>query len=79
MTTPRKKSHQEIETALMRGDMDRMCRDLGEIKGDLKAQFSRYVNQDEFKPIKTIVYGFVGIILVSFIGALVALVITRQS
>lgn len=35
-----------------------------------------YVQQSEFKPIKTIVYGFVGLILTSVVGALIALVIT---
>jgi len=78
MPQPRKKVPSDTEVALMRGDMDRMARDLNEIKGDLRVQFTNFVTQDQFKPIKTIVYGAVGVILMSFIGAVVALVITRQ-
>lgn len=78
MASAPKKPNSETEVALMRSDMDRMARDLSEIKGDLRMQFSNFVTQDQFKPIKTIVYGAVGVILMSFIGAVVALVITRQ-
>lgn len=34
-----------------------------------------YVTKDEFEPIKKIVYGMVGLILVAVVGALLALVI----
>ena len=38
---------------------------------------SRFVTHDEFEPIKKVVYGLVGLILVSVVGALVALVIIQ--
>ncbi|MFZ2992533.1 MAG: hypothetical protein WA061_02345 [Microgenomates group bacterium] len=34
-----------------------------------------YIRREEFEPIKQIVYGMVGIILIGFIGAVIALVI----
>lgn len=36
---------------------------------------SHYVSKEEFEPIKKIVYGLVGLILVAVVGALVALVV----
>lgn len=36
---------------------------------------SHYVSKEEFEPIKKIVYGMVGLILVAVVGALVALVV----
>lgn len=42
---------------------------------ELKSIAEHYVTQDEFRPIKTIVYGMVGVALLSVATALVALVI----
>lgn len=36
---------------------------------------SHYVSKEEFEPIKKIVYGLVGLILVAVVGALVSLVV----
>lgn len=36
---------------------------------------THYVSRDEFEPIKRIVYGMVGLILIAVVGALVSLVI----
>lgn len=38
---------------------------------------SRFVTHEEFEPIKKIVYGLVGLILISVVGALVALVVVK--
>lgn len=48
--------------------------DVKEIKDTLKGS---YVTKDEFEPVKRIVYGLVGLILVSVVGAVMGLVITR--
>ena len=48
--------------------------DVIEIKAKLD---SRYVSKDEFEPIKKLVYGVVGLILTTVIGALLALVVFR--
>lgn len=36
-----------------------------------------YVSQDQFAPVKNIVYGMVSVILVAVIGAIIALVINK--
>lgn len=38
---------------------------------------SNYVTKDEFRPVKQLVYGFVGVVLLAVVGALVALVIIK--
>lgn len=35
-----------------------------------------YVTKDAFEPVRNVVYGLVGLILISVVGALIALVIT---
>lgn len=47
-------------------------RDVADIKTRLDAQ---YVTVQEFEPVKKIVYGMVGLILVAVVGAIIALVI----
>lgn len=37
----------------------------------------KYVNKEEFKPVKIVVYGLVGIILTGVVGALIGLVIIK--
>ncbi len=37
----------------------------------------RYVNQDQFVPVKTIVYGLVSLILTGVVGAILALIISK--
>ena len=49
--------------------------DVTYIKEKLNAIDSRVVSKDEFEPIKKIVYGLVGLILVAVVGALMALVV----
>jgi len=48
--------------------------EITEIKQKLDCQ---YVTQMEFKPVKTIVYGLVSLILTGVVGALLALVIVK--
>ncbi len=52
--------------------LDYIQRDIKEIKERLEDE---YVTRQEFQPIKNIVYGMVGIILMSVIGALLALIL----
>ena len=53
-------------------DIEYIKRDVGEIKDRLSIH---YVTQQEFEPIKRIVYGLVGLVLFSFASAVVGLVI----
>ena len=48
--------------------------DVKEIKDNLR---SSYVSKDEFDPVKKIVYGLVGLILVAVMGAVLGLVIIK--
>ena len=54
--------------------LDYIQRDIVEIKVKLE---SEYVTQDEFEPVKKIVYGMVGVILLAVIGALITLVLRQ--
>ena len=40
---------------------------------------NNYVSKEEFEPVKNIVYGLVGIILIAVIGALLALVVQGKN
>ena len=45
---------------------------------DIKVKLeSKYVTQDQFEPIKKIVYGLVGLVLIAFAGGLINLVIQK--
>lgn len=65
---------ERITLATLKTDLEYIKRDISEIKLTLKTD---YVTREEFSPIKSIVYGLVGIVLTSVIGALVALVIRQ--
>ena len=53
-------------------DVDYIKRDVAEIKRVMEAN---YVTQDQFEPIKRIVYGLVSVILTAVVVAVVALVL----
>lgn len=55
-------------------DIEYLKRDIREIKESLRQDL---VHKDEFTPVRNVVYGMVGLILVSVIGAIVALVIRK--
>lgn len=52
--------------------LDYISRDVVEIKLKLEKD---YVTQDEFAPIKQIVYGMVSVVLLAVVGAIVTLVL----
>lgn len=61
-------------------DLERVpliCRDIAQIKEMLEKQGKSLVTQDQFWPVKTLVYGMVGIILMGVVVALMALVIKK--
>lgn len=62
----------KIQLVTIATDIHYIKRDLEEIKQELTG---RYVTQEEFDPIKRVVYGLIGLILVSFVGSVIALVI----
>ena len=62
----------DASTIRIQADLDYIKRDIGEIKERLNRQ---YVTQDQFDPIKRIVYGLVSIVLTAVVVAIVALVL----
>ena len=53
-------------------DLEYIKRDVADIKRSLE---NKFVTQDQFEPIKRIVYGLVSIVLTAFVVAVVALVL----
>lgn len=49
-----------------------IIKELDEIKAKLE---HNYVSQEAFKPVRNLVYGMVGLILTSVVGALIALIL----
>jgi hypothetical protein len=60
--------------ALVAVDIKYIKDEISEIKAKLD---TAYVTQTEFKPVRTIVYGMVGTILVAVMGGLLTLVIIK--
>lgn len=63
--------------ALVANDIGYIKRDISEIKSSLSGVQGQYVTLIEFEPIRRIVYGLVGTVLISFIGAILALVLQK--
>lgn len=64
-------------------DLERVpliCNDIANIRKMMEAQskqLDNLVTQDQFWPVKTLVYGFVGLALIGVIGALMALILKK--
>lgn len=54
---------------------------INEFRSEMNDRFDKiescYVRNDRFNPVERLVYGMVGIILLAFVGAMVALVINK--
>jgi hypothetical protein len=59
---------------LLESKVDSMQANIREIKDVLRGY---YVTQDQFGPVRTVVYGLVGVIMIGVIGGLLALVLRR--
>ncbi|RLC99122.1 MAG: hypothetical protein DRI46_10025 [Chloroflexi bacterium] len=64
-----------VELARQRVILERMQRDLRELKKESREQ---YVTKAQFEPIQNLVYGMVGLVLVAVITALLAIVVKVQ-
>ena len=52
--------------------------EIADLKQEVKQlKEAKYIRREEFEPVQRLVYGMVGIILIAFLGAVIALVITR--
>lgn len=65
-----------INIDVIANDISYIKRDVTEIKDKIERS---YVTREEFEPIKKIVYGLVALILITVVGAVLALVIIRPS
>ena len=64
-----------VKVAIMANDIAYIKGDIAEIKIFFKDMKLHFVSRDEFAPVRNVVYGMVGIILLAVVGALVALVV----
>ena len=62
----------QVELAVMANKIDHIESNVRDIKEALQ---EKYVTQDQFEPIKRIVYGMVAIVLTGVIGAIIGLVL----
>ncbi len=69
-----KESTDKLNWAVLQKDVEFIKINVSEMKDKMEKD---YVTQDEFKPVKNIVYGLVGLILTSVVGALIALVLKQ--
>lgn len=68
------KETQSTKLAVIANDISYMKSDIHDIKSNVQ---QGYVTKDEFDPIKKIVYGLVGLILIAVVGALLSLVVVK--
>lgn len=64
----------EAKYQILESKLDSVQDDVREIKEVLRGS---YVTQDQFGPVRTIVYGLVGIIMLSVVGAMLTLVLRQ--
>jgi tetrahydromethanopterin S-methyltransferase subunit G len=62
----------ETRMAILQNDIGYIKKQLDSIDNKVS---NHYVSKEEFEPIKKIVYGLVGLILVGVVGAMVSLVV----
>lgn len=71
------KSHIEVDQAVLMNEVKYISKRVDELTIKFDNMESRFVTQEEWKPIKNIVNGVVALLLTSVIVALVALVIRQ--
>ena len=67
----------EIDQAVLMSKFEYISRSLDQLKIQIDELPSRFVSQDEFKPIRSVVYGVVGLLLTSIVVAITSLVIRK--
>ncbi len=67
-------ANEAVEAALIKKDLEYIKRQVDGINRRIE---SNYITRVEFQPIQKLVYGMVGLILVSVVGALISLVVMK--
>ena len=70
----KKQTNDRVELAVMANDIAHIRTEVSEIKIKID---SRYVTKTECEPVRKVVYGIIGLILVAVVGGLLGLVILR--
>ena len=63
-----------VNIAVILNKLDTMEKEVSKINSKLESDF---VTQDQFEPVKKIVYGLVSVVLLGVVGAVIALVIKK--
>lgn len=66
------------QLATLNANTTNMANDISAIKDDIKELKGQYVTIDQFIPIRNLVYGFVALILVAVIGAMISFFIVQS-
>lgn len=69
-----KQQEEEINLLVIANDINYIKRDVADIKGSISRD---YITRQEFEPVKRVVYGLVGLILIAVVGGLLALIIQK--
>ena len=70
------KEYTDLRYSIIENKLDMVVDDIKDVQTTLRAS---YVTEDQFSPVKTVVYGLVGIILTAVIGAILTIVLTGRS
>jgi hypothetical protein len=73
---PVKKESIELDVALFDAKLTHIRDDVAEIKTLMRAD---HVRRDEFAPVKQVVFGLVGVVMLSVVAALVTLVLRQTT
>lgn len=65
---------EDVQIAVLTNQIEHIRSDINEIKQMLITQSAQFVTKGEFQPIKMIVFGMVGTILLSFLGGLTVVI-----
>lgn len=69
------KEYTDLRYSLIENKLNMVVDDIKDVQTTLR---SSYVTEDQFSPVKTVVYGLVGIILTSVIGAILTIILTNK-
>ncbi len=71
-------SQEQLDTALLIKEVQTLTSAVNTLKLSMDGFEKLFVTRDEFWPVRTIVYGGAGIILLGVLGALLALVVVNR-
>lgn len=67
----------EVDQAVLMQKVEYISKAIDEMKKTLEEMPSHFVSQEEWKPVKNVVYGVVGLLLTSVVVAITALVVHK--